>query len=187
VPLESTVPWSTNGLVGTYRFLEKIWAISQKDFSSIQNNLLHKTIKKVTEDIESFKFNTAVSTLMIFVNEIYKEGVSKSDFKIFLQLLAPFAPHTTEELWYELGEKESIHLAPWPKYDESKIVDEELTIGVQINGKLRGEITVSKDESKESIERMALALPKVKEYTEGKSVKKIIVVPNRIINIVIAD
>ncbi len=149
--------------------------------------MLHKTIKKVTEDIESFKFNTAVSALMIFSNECLKSDISKDDYKKFLQLLAPFAPHMTEELWQNLGETESIHLASWPTYDSDKIVDEEVTIGVQVNGKLRAEVVVSKDESKESMETAALALPKIKEYIQGKSIQKVIVVPGRIINIVISE
>ncbi|MCC7436613.1 leucine--tRNA ligase [Candidatus Nomurabacteria bacterium] len=189
-PFEGTVPWSTNGLVGTYRFVEKIWSVSQKSFSNetktLLKNLLHKTIKKVTEDIEEFKFNTAVSSLMILVNEIYKSEISKEDFKILLQLLAPFAPHITEELWRELGDKESIHLSSWPIYDTSLVIDEEVTIGVQINGKLRDEITIPKDTDKDAIEKATLDLPKVKEYLKDKKIDKIVVVPNRIINIVIS-
>ncbi len=189
-PFESTVPWSTNGLVGTYRFIEKVWVLSQKlsPQTKTENlSLLHKTIKKVSEDIENFKFNTAVSSLMIFVNEVSKEGISQEDCKTFLKLLAPFAPHITEELWYELGETESIHLAPWPKYDESKVVESEITIGVQINGKVRTEITLTKDMEKNEIEKLVMELPKVKDYTEGKTIEKIVIVPNRIINIVIKD
>ncbi len=189
-PFESTVPWSTNGLVGTYRFIEKVWSLSQKlsPQTKTENlSLLHKTIKKVSEDIENFKFNTAVSSLMIFVNEVSKEGISQEDYKTFLKLLAPFAPHITEELWCELGETESIHLAPWPKYDESKIVESEITIGVQINGKVRTEITLTKDMEKNEIEKLVMELPKVKDYTEGKTIEKIVIVPNRIINIVIKD
>ncbi len=185
-PFESTVPWSTNGLVGTYRFIEKVWTLSQKEFLSKESSSLHKTIKKVTEDIENFKFNTAVSALMIFVNEVIKDGISQQDYKTLLRLLAPFAPHITEELCYELGETESIHLAPWPTFDPSKIVDEEVTIGVQVNGKLRGEVTSAKDTSKEELEALALALPKIQEHLERQTVSKIIVVPNRIINIVTA-
>lgn len=197
-PFEGTVPWNTNGLVGTFRFVEKVWSISQKEFSSetasTLKNLLHKTIKKVSEDIEEFKFNTAVSSLMILVNEIIKLGISGQDFKIFLKLLAPFAPHITEELWQSLGDPSadsgqvsSIHLTSWPKYDESLVVDEEVTIGVQVNGKLRGEITISKDEDKEVIEKMALALPKIKDYTKDKKIVKIVVILNRIINIVLEN
>lgn len=184
-PFESTVPWNTNGLVGTYRLIEKVWNLSQKEFSTKENTLLHKAIKKVSEDIENFKFNTAVSSLMIFVNEAQKEGIAKEDYKILLKILAPFAPHITEELWSSLGESESIHLSSWPKYDESKIIDETITIGVQVNGKLRGELTVAKDTPKEILEEMAKAVPKIQEYINNKKINKIIVVPGRIVNIVV--
>lgn len=184
-PFESTVPWNTNGLVGTYRLIEKVWNLSQKEFSTKENTLLHKAIKKVSEDIENFKFNTAVSSLMIFVNEAQKEGIAKEDYKILLKILAPFAPHITEELWSSLGESESIHLSSWPKYDESKIIDETITIGVQVNGKLRGELTVAKDTPKEILEEMAKAIPKIQEYINNKKINKIIVVPGRIVNIVV--
>lgn len=184
-PFESTVPWNTNGLVGTYRLIEKVWNLSQKEFSTKENTLLHKAIKKVSEDIENFKFNTAVSSLMIFVNEAQKEGIAKEDYKILLKILAPFAPHIAEELWSSLGESESIHLSSWPKYDESKIIDETITIGVQVNGKLRGELTVAKDTPKEILEEMAKAVPKIQEYINNKKINKIIVVPGRIVNIVV--
>lgn len=189
-PFENTAPWSNNGLVGTYRFIEKAWSISQKDFSGNTNqaiaSLLHKTIKKVTGDIENFKFNTAVSALMIFVNECLKSNISESDYKILLQLLAPFAPHMTEELWHKLGETESIHLSPWPKYDPEKVIDDEISIGVQINGKTRAEILIKKEDSKEEIQAKALANLKVQEHLEGRVVKNVVVVPGRIVNIVLS-
>ncbi|MEK7227783.1 MAG: class I tRNA ligase family protein, partial [Patescibacteria group bacterium] len=142
-------------------------------------------IKKVTEDIENFKFNTAVSTLMIFINETSQFQISKKDFKIFLQILAPFAPHITEELWHSLGEKKSIHLSPWPTYDSGKVIDEKITIGVQINGKLRAELLIDKEDTEETIEKGALSLPKIQEYVSGKEIQKVVVVPGRIVNIVI--
>jgi len=196
-PFEGTVPWSTNGLVGTYRFVEKVWSIGTKEFLPETNlqikTLIQKTIIKVSEDIEHFKFNTAISTLMILVNEIQKNGIAKKDFKTVLQLLAPFAPHMTEELWYELGdsstdsgqETKSIHLGPWPVADESLLTDETVTIGVQINGKVRAELTIAKDASKEEIEMAARALPRVVEYIQQKEITSVIVVPGRIINILL--
>lgn len=188
-PFESTAPWSTNGLVGTYRFLEKVWVLAHKQFSeksdSATRSFLHKTIKKVSEDIENFKFNTSVSALMILINEINQLSISKEDFKIFIQLLAPFAPHITEELWYELGEEKSIHLSDWPKWDLTMIDLDEVVVGVQINGKLRGEITIPKNATKELMEELALALPKVQEFISGKELQKVVVVPGRIVNIVI--
>jgi leucyl-tRNA synthetase len=182
-------PWDPNGVVGVRRFLERVWKAKEKisEKSKISKNI-HKVIKKMTEDIDDHKYNTAIAQMMTLLNEWDKqELISQEEYKIFLQLLAPFAPHITEELWAEFDEKESIHLSGWPKFDYALVEDEEVTIGVQINGKLRGEITVSKDESKESIEEMALALPKIKEHINGKKVEKIIVVQGRIINIVISD
>jgi leucyl-tRNA synthetase len=189
-PFEGTVPWSTNGLVGTYRFVEKFWrAKSFVTNESTSQSLLatvHKTIQKVSQDIESFKFNTAVSTLMIAVNEIEKEKhINIEDYKKLLQVLAPFAPHVAEELWISLGETTSIHLSSWPTYDETLAVDDSITIGVQVNGKVRGEITVAPDASKEDIEACALALPRIQELLGGKSPAKVIVVPGKIVSIVV--
>ncbi|MBP6857811.1 MAG: class I tRNA ligase family protein [Candidatus Pacebacteria bacterium] len=180
-------PWDPNGVVGVRRFLERVWKVKEKISEKTETSkTLHKVIKKMTEDIEDHKYNTSIAQMMTLLNEWDKqENISKEEYKTFLQLLSPFAPHITEELWYELGEKESIHLSAWPKYDEALVVDEEVTIGVQINGKLRGEITISKDESEEAVEKMALELPKIKEHTEGKEILKVVIVPNRIINIVI--
>ncbi len=189
-PFEGTVPWSTNGLVGTYRFVEKFWRakslVTNDTTSASLLATVHKTIQKVSQDIESFKFNTAVSTLMIAVNEIEKEKqINIEDYKKLLQIMAPFAPHVAEELWMSLGEKASIHLSSWPKYDETLAIDESVTIGVQINGKLRGEITIAPDASKEEIEAAALTLPRIQELLEGKSPAKVIVVPGKIVSIVV--
>jgi leucyl-tRNA synthetase len=190
-PFESHLPWSTDGIVGSRRFIERMYRNLMSDKIGIDTDpaftkVLHKTIKKVTDDIASFSFNTAISSLMICSNEFEKaQSVSKDDAKIFLQLLAPFAPHMTEELWYELGETSSIHLAQWPTADESLLTDDTVTIGVQINGKVRAELTILKDASKEEIIDAANTLPRIKEYTEGKSIKKVIVVPGRIINILV--
>lgn len=189
-PFESHLPWSTDGIVGSRRFIERVWKCVywQIDYPDAENpsleKILHKTIKKVTEDIKEFKFNTAISSLMIFLNAANEqENIGKNISKIFLQLLAPFAPHMTEELWYELGETSSIHLATWPVADESLLTDDTVTIGVQINGKVRAELTISTTATKEEIEAAARALPRVVEYTKDTSIEKVIVVPGRIINI----
>ncbi len=220
-PFEGTVPWSTNGLVGTRRFVEKVWRyVKDKtverfiedggkerldgyrngDVMSSYNDKrlqikIHKCIKKVSEDIESFKFNTAISELMIIFNELLQEsksgymseslttGIPYKDLSSLLRILAPFAPHMTEELWHELGETSSIHLSEWPKADEALLVDDTVTIGVQINGKVRDELTIAVSATKQEIEHAARELPRIKEYTEGKSIKNVIVVPGRIINI----
>ncbi len=187
-PFESHLPWSTEGIIGSRRFIERVWRLSgrvRENHSARESSvILHKTIKKVTEDIQNFAFNTAVSSMMICLNEFEKSGVSEKDFKMFLQLLAPFAPHITDELWSELGEKKSIHLSGWPTYNPKLLIEDEVTIGVQINGKVRAELTIAADASKESIESAALALPRVQEYLSTMTVKKVIVVPGRVINIV---
>lgn len=177
-------PWDPNGVVGVRRFLERVWKLKEKVADGKSSKLIHKTIKKVGEDIEEHKYNTAIASMMILLNEWEKDFPSIEDYKIFLKLLAPFAPHITEELWHELGEKESIHLAAWPEYDLEKIVDESIIIGVQINGKLRAEVETREDEAKEMLEARVLALPKVQEYTVSQKIQKIIIVPGKIINIV---
>jgi HAD superfamily hydrolase (TIGR01549 family) len=153
---------------------------------SESRKIIHKTIKKVSDDIEGMRFNTAMSTLMIALNELEKsESVSKENYENLLQLLAPFAPHVTEELWASLGNAGSVHASPWPVYDPAQAVDSEVTIMIQINGKTRGSFTAPVDTSKEELEKLAKESPEGKKWLEGKSVIKIIVVPNKLINIVI--
>jgi leucyl-tRNA synthetase len=193
-PFESTAPWSTNGLVGTYRFVERVWKLQEKiidkktgkEKNSRITKLVHKMMKKVGEDIEAFKFNTAVSSLMIFVNEISKEDfILKEDFKKFLQVLAPFAPHVSEELWFALGEKKSIHTSDWPKFNKNLIKDDEIKIAVQVNGKVRAEMMINIDETEDKVKEKALNLEQVKKHTESKSIRKVIYVKNRLVNIVV--
>jgi leucyl-tRNA synthetase len=202
-PFNQSVAWSEEAIIGPRRFLERIWKIAtriQKNFvapptsgvpreqnfseSVLIQKLLHKTIKKVSEDIEEMRFNTAVSTMMILVNEMDKNEVSVKDFKKFLQILAPFAPHITEELWAMFGEKKSITLSEWPKYDKNLIQDEELKIAVQINGKVKTEIMIKVDDTEEQIKKQTLLNEVVLRYIGGKEVKKVIYVKNRLINIV---
>ncbi|HEY0980163.1 MAG TPA: class I tRNA ligase family protein [Candidatus Paceibacterota bacterium] len=181
-------PWDPNGVVGVHRFLERVWKLKEKIGKGAPTNLLHKTIKKMAEDIEEYKFNTAISAMMILLNAWEKEdAILLEEYKTLLQLLAPFAPHMTEELWHELGETESIHLSAWPAYDSTRIVDDSVTLGVQINGKVRDELLVATNASKEEIEAAALALPKIQGHLAGKEVKKVIVVPGRAINIVASE
>ena len=181
--------------MGARRFIERVWRLGNK---LLQNNakktdasaekVLHKTIKKVSDDIASFSFNTAVSSMMICLNEMEKaETISIKDFKLFLQILAPFAPHVTDELWKENGEKKSIHGSVWPKANQKLLIDDTVTLGVQINGKVRDELTVATTATKEEIEAFALALPKIQGHLAGKEVKKVIVVPGRAINIVASE
>lgn len=187
-PFEQYTSWNTDGLVGTRRFLERVWRAKEiigEDNKEI-DILVNKTIKKITEDIENFRFNTSVSSMMILVNSMESvPSFSLQNYKDFLKILAPFAPHMTEELWHELGESESIHLAPWPKFDESKIKDEKIKIAVQVNGKVRAEIEISPDDTEEVVKNLALSNESVAEYTKDKEIKKFIYVKGKIVNIVV--
>lgn len=188
-PFEQTAMWNANGMVGTLRFVEKVWRIAEKvsDGSSdaeVQKTL-HKTIQKITDDIEGFKFNTAVSAFMILANSMESaQLVSKDDFKSFLQILAPFAPHITEELWHEFGESNSIHSSSWPKADAALAIDDVVTLGVQVNGKVRAEVQIAHDATEEEVKGLVMELPEIIKWLEGKEVKKFIYVPKRIISIV---
>jgi leucyl-tRNA synthetase len=200
-PFDQTAVWNTNSIIGPRRFLEKIWRIGEtvikneelkiKSGTSNQSfvTLLHKTIKKVTEDIESMSFNTAVSAMMMLSNEMEKqEYIDKKDFKIFLQLLAPFVPHIAEELWGQLkikNEELNIHLSGWPKYDPKKIVESKMRIAIQVNGKLRGEMKIDRELLEDKIKQLALEEKTVIPWIEGKEIKRVIYVLNRLINIVV--
>jgi hypothetical protein len=147
---------------------------------------VHKTIKKVGEDIESTGFNTAVSACMILLNEMEKaESVNVKDFKSFLQILAPFIPYVADQMWRELGEKKSIHLSKWPKFDPKKFANETVKIVVQVNGKIRTELVIQKEMDQEAVKAMALKDAAIIPWIEGKEVKRIIYVPGRLVNIVV--
>ncbi len=187
-PFEQYTSWNTDGLVGTYRFLERVWRAKEKigDVSKEIDVLVHKTIKKITEDVENFRFNTSVSSMMILVNGMEEvHSFSKESYLNFLKILAPFAPHMTEELWHELGETSSIHLSDWPKSDESKFKDEKVTIAVQVNGKVRDEIEIAPNATESEAKDLALSSSLVQEFIGGHTVKKFIYVPGKIVNIVI--
>ncbi|MBI2610440.1 class I tRNA ligase family protein [Candidatus Kaiserbacteria bacterium] len=186
----SSYPWNPDGVVGIRRFLERVWRVGQNLESRISNlealeSLLHKTVKKVGEDISVMKFNTAISALMIFLNAVERKGVGKDQWNIFLRLLAPFAPHIAEELWRSIDEKESIHLSKWPKYDASKLRDETITIAVQVNGKTRGEAQVPSGADKAAVENVAREA--VASRIAGKRIIRTIVVPNRLVNFVVTE
>ena len=188
-PFENTVPWSTDGLVGTRRFVEKVWRQQEKLQDSSNDALevpFHKTIKKVTTDIEGFKFNTAVSQMMILVNEIDKaETIGKEQYATFLRLLAPFMPHATEEIWRTtLENNNSIHIADWPQYDESKTVENEINMVVQVNGKVRATLTVAADISEEDAIALARADENVKKHLTTEP-KKTIFVQGKLISFVV--
>ena len=194
-PLDDMKAWNTASIVGLRRFLEKVWKLQSKLATNDQlpttenkslESLMHKTIQKVTEDLETLKFNTAISSLMVLVNALEKESnISHNTFKILLTLLAPFAPHVTEELWQTVGEKQSIFLAAWPKYDAKKVVAETVKIAVQVNGKVRATIELSPEAREEDARAMALADTKVQTYLEGKTPRKIIYIPGKIVSIVV--
>jgi leucyl-tRNA synthetase len=196
-PLEATKPWNTSGVEGIYRFLNRVWRlyitengelnpkISDCEGSAQFRKTWHKTIKKVTEDIENLRFNTAISQLMIFVNESYKaDELPKKAMENFVQMLSPFAPHIAEELWERLGHEGTITYVPWPEYDEALTVDDEVEIVVQVNGKIADRVTIPLDMEEEQMREMALNLDKVKSLTEGKTVRKVIVVKGKLVNIV---
>ncbi len=206
-PFSQSIAWSTNGVVGTRKFLEKVWKLSSqinteegRINTETQNNkkiqtLLHKTIKKVTGDIENFRFNTAISQLMILVNSLEKEyaksattktHMRKEDYEKLLLILSPFAPHIAEELWQKLGNEQSIFLQTWPVADEKYLKDEEIEMVVQVNGKVRERLMVSPDVTEDEIKETALESEKVKIFTAGKEIKKVIFVPEKLINIVVS-
>ena len=197
-PLEASVAWSTNGLDGARRFLDRIWrlfvneeegTLSEKIQVSEDKSLeksFHQTVKKVTEDYEGIRFNTAISQMMVFINDCYKADVVPTAYaQGFVKMLAPIVPHVAEELWQLLGHEGSISYEEWPAYDESKLVDDEVEVAVQVAGKVRAKIIVAKDASKEDIEKVALADDKVQEYMAGKTLVKVIVIPGKLVNIVV--
>ncbi len=190
-PFDSQLPWSTDGIVGSRRFIERVWRLHEKVSEDKKaeypyEQTLHKTIKKVGEDIESFNFNTAISAMMILVNEMEKSGtIYKKDFEKLLQILSPFAPHMTEELWKSLGNTKMLHEAGWPKFDHKKLVSDMVTIGVQVNGKVRGEVIISKDNTEAEVLEMAKANESIAKWLKGGTVVKVVFVPGRLINIVV--
>ena len=206
-PFEEAAVWNTDSIIGARRFIEKVWRIGEKVLKQknssgltlpgvlggahiVQNysisKLLNKTIKKVGEDIEAMRFNTAISAMMILATEMEKsETVSKENYKKFLQILAPFAPHVTESIWQSLGEKKSINISSWPEYDKKLIKDEEIKIVVQVNGKVRAEMMIEVDADDEKVKNLAKIDASILKFIEGKEIKKIIYVKNRLVNIVV--
>ncbi|TAE06897.1 MAG: leucine--tRNA ligase, partial [Bacteroidetes bacterium] len=195
-PLEVAKPWNTNGIDGTYKFLRKLWRlfygehgtwqVSEETPSPAEYKALHKSIKKITEDLERFSFNTPVSEFMICVNALQELKCSKREIlQDFIKLLAPFAPHITEELWHALGNSGSIHHADFPKCNEAYLVENSFEYPIQINGKHRANLSLPTDMSKEDIEKAVLNSEAVQKYLEGNSPKKVVVVPKKIVNVVI--
>ena len=191
-PLQAMKPWSTQGVDGARRFLDRVYrlytelaTIDESNSNKALEKVFHQTVKKVTEDYENLRFNTAISQMMIFINEAHKNtNIPREYLEGFLKLLSPIAPHLGEELWEFIGHKETITYEAWPEYDESKIVDSTVTIVIQINGKIRDKIEVAKDTDSEEVKKLALASSKVQEYLLGKEPRKVIVVPNKLVSIV---
>ena len=195
-PLDADVAWSTTGLDGARRFLDRTWRLIVDEDGTISNKIVdeddtsmertyHETVKKVTQDFENLHFNTAISQMMVFVNEGYKaERISKKFVEGFVKLLYPIAPHIGEELWSALGYTDTITYEHWPAYDESKLTESEVEVVIQVMGKVRSKVKVAKDISKEELETTALAEEKVQPWLEGKTIRKVIVVPGKLVNIV---
>lgn len=196
-PLDAAIAWSEEGLEGARKFLDRVWRLyinennqlSEKIVEKANKNLevvYNQTVQKVTEDYEALSFNTAISQLMIFINAAYKEDTLPLDYmKGFVKLLAPIAPHVGEELWHKLtGSEDSISYETWPTYDESKLIEDTVEVVFQINGKVRGKQTASRTISKDDLEALALSDDNIKAHLEGKTVRKVIVVPGKLVNIV---
>lgn len=195
-PLDASIAWNENGLEGSRKFLDRVWRLivdeegKMRDRITIINDgrltkVYHQTVKKVTEDMANLHFNTAISQLMVFVNEANKVDALPYEYvEGFVQLLAPIAPHIGEELWQILGNEESLTYVPWPTYDEAALVEDEVEVVFQVNGKLRGKQNVARGLSKEELEQIAMNHEAVKEFIEGKTVRKVIAVPDKLVNIV---
>lgn len=206
-PYDLEAPWDPRGVPGTYRFLNRVWTLAQEyieagklELDSIANKeilaIAHKTAKKVTFDIEDEKFNTAVSSMMEAVNNYYKlkiqYGIGKSDVWTFaieslLQVLSPFAPHITEELWNQIGHSDTIHVDHWPKWDDQYLQTDKITIAVQVNGKLRATVDVSKSAAEEEVKQLALAQENVVKFIDDKKPTKVIYISGRLVNIVVVN
>ena len=197
-PLDMSKPWNTQGLIGIFRFLEKIWALSEKEIYPCPMNdtgtpdhaeitkLVNKTVKKVTEDTEALSFNTAISQMMIFVNALHKyEKLPRFAWETFVKLLSPYAPHLAEELWERLGYSDSIAYQAWPMFVEKFCIDSTRTIVVQVNGKIRDKFEAAPDAPKQELEKQALETEGAQRFLSGAQPKKIITVPNKLVNIVV--
>ncbi len=198
-PLEAAMPWSTKGLEGVHRFLRRVWCLYITESGELNpaivpwekanpplERIYHRTVKKVTQDIEEMRFNTAVSQMMVFINEAYQQEVLPKQFmEGFVLLLSPFAPHIAEELWERLGHDKTLAYEPWPTYDEALTVEEQVEIVIQINGRIRDRIMVPTDADKEAIEKAALASERIQAELADKKIQRIIAVPGRLCNIVV--
>ncbi|WP_338432276.1 leucine--tRNA ligase [Limosilactobacillus fermentum] len=196
-PLEESVPWDEKGLHGANKWVQRVWRLLMDDNNHLRDRVstyndgkltkvYNQTVKKVTDDFERMHFNTAISQLMVFVNEAYKvDDLPLEYMKGFVKMIAPLMPHLAEELWSQFNESETITYQPWPTYDEKALVEDEVEMIVQVNGKVRAKIKMAKDADNKDVEDAALANEHVHSFVDGKDVKKVIVIPNRIVNIVV--
>ena len=190
---EKTATWSDDAVKGSKRFLDRCWnlmdIVTEGEISKKNESIIHKTIKKVTEDIDTLKLNTAIAALMTMVNEFYSNGLTKGDLEMLLLLLSPFTPHIVEEMWEQMGFAAKYGRMAmqmdWPKYDESKTIDAEREMAVQVNGKLRSTIRISTDASEDEIIAAACADEKIQRQMEGKTLVKTIVVKGKIVNLIL--
>jgi len=191
-PLEAALPWSSSGLDGSRRWIERVYRLfietpdklSDTNDGSL-NRIYHQTVKKVTNDVETLNLNTAISQMMIFINECYKVDAVYREYALgFIKMFACFAPHVGEEIYQALTGKDTVTYEAWPTYEENMLIEDEIEIAVQVNGKMRGTIAVALDEEEEVVKEKALAVDNVKAQLEGKTIRKVIVVKNRIVNIV---
>jgi leucyl-tRNA synthetase len=200
-PWNQAANWSVSGVAGTYRFLQRVWTLVQEfndsDGGSGESlelqRAVHKSIKKVSEDMLGLSFNTAIAALMECANELYRikaeDGYASTEWQWALesltQLLAPFAPHIAEELWQQLGQEESVHTSQWPAYDEKYLVQDKITVAIQVNGKLRGSVMVLADKTEAEVIDFTKEVPGVKKYLTGKDIRKTIYVPGKLVNFVV--
>lgn len=188
---DQSTPWSINGVKGCYRFIERVWNLQtiltdEEGYSSDMEKAFHKAIKKVSDDYDKMKFNTAIASLMALINDIYKKGsITRDEYKTYITLLNPVAPHLTEEMWVNAGFDGCLHETSWPKYDEAKTIDDTVEIVAQINGKVKDKIVIAANLSRDEMEKAALENKKIKELIDGKNVVKVICVPGKLVNIVV--
>ena len=188
---DQATPWSMQGVKGCYRFMERVWALQfmlkdDMNYSAEMESAMHKAVKKVGEDMERMKFNTAIATLMALVNDFNKVGkITKGELKTFLQLLNPVAPHITEEMWEMAGFEGELAYRPWPEYDEAKTVDDEIEIVLQVNGKIVEKMNIPSGLDRAGMEEAVKASGKLDEIAGGKTIVKVICVPGKLVNIVV--
>ena len=185
-------PWDPRAIEGCARFLKRMWRLVEEwspekaPAEDPHLRLRHKTIKKVTADLDRMAFNTAIAAMMEYVNELTAKGSRREDLLALIKLVGPYAPHIADEAWERLGEKGFLIQAEWPAFDPALTIDAVVTLAIQINGKMRGSLEIARDAAEDDVRQQALAVPNVIKHLEGKTVRKVIVVPGRIVNIVVA-